>query len=246
MFSVSDSSTWCFLNDNIDLQGTWQFMAADLIENPKINQTFIHDIESAFFVLLWMATHYVQANLDSEQLSGLISSVFDPGVFGSSGKPTKVMFMRDEQILEKLDFPDNLSLTQLLHGLKEVLGVRHRKQPEAPPAHHLNVKDMIYQRLHGGAQESQPSLKIKLEDQRKEHSVRMSALEDHDFVISFIAQAIEDTTWPVIEPAKRQVLVLSDADQWIVRSGSKRCRETALECEGGDTEESLLKRNKSL
>ncbi|KAI9429590.1 hypothetical protein H4582DRAFT_1778147, partial [Lactarius indigo] len=33
--------------------GTWQFMAADLIGNPKINQTFIHDIESAFFVLLW-------------------------------------------------------------------------------------------------------------------------------------------------------------------------------------------------
>ncbi|KAI9432886.1 hypothetical protein BJY52DRAFT_1078631, partial [Lactarius psammicola] len=39
--------------------GTWQFMAADLIENPKVIQTFIHDIESAFLVLLWVATHYV-------------------------------------------------------------------------------------------------------------------------------------------------------------------------------------------
>ncbi|KAH9039778.1 hypothetical protein EDB85DRAFT_1813484, partial [Lactarius pseudohatsudake] len=39
--------------------GTWQFMAADLIKNPNINQTFIHDIESAFFVLLWMALHYL-------------------------------------------------------------------------------------------------------------------------------------------------------------------------------------------
>ncbi|KAF8490092.1 hypothetical protein F5888DRAFT_1869004, partial [Russula emetica] len=32
-------------------QGTWQFMAAELIEHPKISHTFSHDLESFFWVL---------------------------------------------------------------------------------------------------------------------------------------------------------------------------------------------------
>ncbi|KAH9048759.1 hypothetical protein EDB84DRAFT_1434043 [Lactarius hengduanensis] len=44
--------------------GTWQFMVADLIVNPKISHTFIHNIKSVFFVLLWMATHYVQLGFE--------------------------------------------------------------------------------------------------------------------------------------------------------------------------------------
>ncbi|KAI9442083.1 hypothetical protein BJY52DRAFT_1089943, partial [Lactarius psammicola] len=31
--------------------GTWQFMAADLVYDPTITQTFIHDLESTFYVL---------------------------------------------------------------------------------------------------------------------------------------------------------------------------------------------------
>ncbi|KAF8502887.1 hypothetical protein F5888DRAFT_1607674, partial [Russula emetica] len=33
--------------------GTWQFMAAELIERPKIRHTFSHDLESFFWVLMW-------------------------------------------------------------------------------------------------------------------------------------------------------------------------------------------------
>ncbi|KAF8257619.1 hypothetical protein EI94DRAFT_1539802, partial [Lactarius quietus] len=42
-------------NTHMKLQGTWQFMVADLIKNPTISQTFTHDIESTFLVTLWMA-----------------------------------------------------------------------------------------------------------------------------------------------------------------------------------------------
>ncbi len=151
MVCYFNSFIWCFLNKKIDLQGTWQFMAADLIRNPTINQTFIHDIESAFFVLLWMATHYVQAELQTDHLSGLVNSVFHPQIFRGSRAPGKIMFMHGKEELDELVFRDNAPLTRLLRTLKELLAVRHRKQPEAPHPHRLNIKDVICQALHEGA-----------------------------------------------------------------------------------------------
>ena len=79
-------------------------MAADLIENPKVIQTFIHDIESAFLVLLWVATHYVTPNTELQVLSSFINSVFNPQVFRSSGGSARAMFMRGEQELDHLIF----------------------------------------------------------------------------------------------------------------------------------------------
>ncbi|KAI9430530.1 hypothetical protein H4582DRAFT_1823919 [Lactarius indigo] len=149
----------------IDLQGTWQFMVVDLIGNPKINQTFIHDIESAFFVLLWMATHYVQAKLQTDHLSGLVNSVFHPQIFGSSGGPGKIMFMRGEEELDGLVFRDNAPLTQLLCTLKELLAVHHRKWPEAPHPHRLNINNVIHQALHEGAQGITLSLELSTADE---------------------------------------------------------------------------------
>ncbi|KAH9159380.1 hypothetical protein EDB89DRAFT_1916283 [Lactarius sanguifluus] len=126
--------------------GTWQFMAADLIVNPKISHTFIHDIESAFFVLLWMATHYVQAKMVTEELSGLVNSIFNPQVFGNSGGPGKLAFMRGVEELDNLIFRDNTPLGELLSVLKELLAVRHRRRPDAPPSHphSLNINGVIH------------------------------------------------------------------------------------------------------
>ncbi|KAI9429559.1 hypothetical protein H4582DRAFT_2147458 [Lactarius indigo] len=199
--------------------GMWQFMVVDLIGNPKINQTFIHDIESAFFVLLWMATHYVQAKLQTDHLSGLVNSVFHPKIFRSSGGPGNIMFMHGEEELDGLIFHDNAPLTQLLCTLKELLAVRHRKWPEAPHPYRLNINDVIHQALHEGAQgitsSSELSAADKLLQDKKgfqarlqEYNNRMSALSDHRVIISIITKAINngDTPWPAIEPTKKKAL----------------------------------------
>ncbi|KAH9165209.1 hypothetical protein EDB89DRAFT_1911545 [Lactarius sanguifluus] len=103
--------------------GTWQFMVADLIVNPKISHTFIHDIESAFFILLWMATHYVQAKMATEELSGLVNSIFNPQVFGNSGGPGKLAFMRGVEELDNLIFRDNTPLGDGRMRLRVILTV---------------------------------------------------------------------------------------------------------------------------
>ncbi|KAI9433451.1 hypothetical protein H4582DRAFT_2060874 [Lactarius indigo] len=208
-------------------QSTHMFMVVDLIGNPKINQTFIHDIESAFFVLLWMATHYVQAKLQTDHLSGLVNSVFHPQIFRSSGGPGNIMFMHGEEELDGLIFHDNAPLTQLLCTLKELLAVRHRKWPEAPHPYRLNINDVIHQALHEGAQgitsSSELSTANKLLQDKKGFQARlqeynncMSALSDHRVIISIITKAINngDTPWPAIEPTKNKVLVLPIPRSW--------------------------------
>ncbi|KAF8271223.1 hypothetical protein EI94DRAFT_1497197, partial [Lactarius quietus] len=42
--------------------GTWQFMTAALIKEANITHTFVHDLESAFWVVLWMALSYMRSN----------------------------------------------------------------------------------------------------------------------------------------------------------------------------------------
>ncbi|KAI9446708.1 hypothetical protein H4582DRAFT_1804459, partial [Lactarius indigo] len=34
--------------------GTWQFMTADLIQESSIPHTFVHDLESTFWVMIWI------------------------------------------------------------------------------------------------------------------------------------------------------------------------------------------------
>ncbi|KAH9015347.1 hypothetical protein EDB84DRAFT_1567739 [Lactarius hengduanensis] len=239
--------------------GTWQFMAADLIVNPKISHTFIHDIESTFFVLLWMATHYVQAKMATEELSGLVNSIFNPQVFGNSGGPGKLTFMRGVEELDNLIFRDNTPLGNLLSVLKELLAVRHRKWPDAPPSHphSLNIKGVI--RHARRASSLKPSTAVgplqEEEDFQKrleDYNERMDTLSDHKVIITVITEAIDDTwtsvPWPAIEPATKQALILPLTKKLAVHSGSKRCREAAVECESGELMErqALPKRNKSL
>ncbi|KAH9164639.1 hypothetical protein EDB89DRAFT_1912027 [Lactarius sanguifluus] len=228
--------------------GTWQFMATDLIKNPEINQTFIHDIESAFFVLLWMALHYLHSSWDVDGLSSFVDTVFNPQVYGNTGGLTKLMFMRVDQGLNNFSFTNNVPLADLLCGLKELLSVRHKSQPTY--AHKSNIKDVIHQ-----AWGIRPSSMLAAANEQayksvlEEYELYLLGLDNHETAIFIIENAInKEDTWPAFEPANRQRLLLSHAVKWGLRLGSKRCREATLECEGGDLMEwqSLPKQNKIL
>lgn len=228
-----------FLDD--DWQGTWQFMAADLIEQPDLAQTFIHDIESAFFVLLWMAICYVESTWDTSHRSSFVNIIFNPPVFGDSGGSTKAMFMRsDEQEIPK--FPKNRPLAQLLTQLKLSLSYRH-KQPPEPSRGHDTVADNA-KRLTLESQgstdtvetlEGETSMKeADFNRQRHDYDLNLGFLKDHKYIINLISGYIMEGGWPDTEPAEKQGFVLSRIEKHSLRSSSKRCREAAAESEGGD------------
>ncbi|KAI0287039.1 hypothetical protein BC826DRAFT_1120076 [Russula brevipes] len=75
--------------------GTWPFMAADLVvdENHEVTQTFIHDLESAFYVLLHQALRYRHTSLTEKARSTLFSQVFNTRTVGGLGSGTKLTWM---------------------------------------------------------------------------------------------------------------------------------------------------------
>jgi hypothetical protein len=233
-------------------------MAADLIEDPTICQSFIHDIESAFFTLLWMAILYLKSSWEMKLLSSFISSIFHPPVFGSSGGSSKLIFMRSEQ-LDTLEFATNKPLTALLRGWHEALAIRHAKRPELPhPQTFSYFNDVILRTLPGDSQgaesASKPTAAVEssqeesYESQLRRYEVRMSALKNHDAVLDMLDLLLQNPEWPAEEPAERQRVILSCVEKRGLRSSSKRCREAAAASEGDTLTviESLPKRNRSL
>ena len=120
-------------------------MAAGLVEKPDILQMFVHDIESAFFLLLWMALLFVNSSWQNPRLSSFINDIFHPPVFGGSGGSVKVMFMQLEQ-LETLKFPGNAHLANLLRAWQSTLAVHYTKRPErdlCDDSEKFDLKDVI-------------------------------------------------------------------------------------------------------
>ena len=74
-------------------QGTWQFMAADLISNPKTDHTFVHNLESAFYVILWLSIKFLPNSWDGAVCSLVMNDLFNPPTFKLVGSQAKVNWM---------------------------------------------------------------------------------------------------------------------------------------------------------
>jgi hypothetical protein len=53
-------------------QVTWEIMAADFVKRSDIPQTLVHDLESFFWVLLWLVLTKVETNWKGGRLSSFI------------------------------------------------------------------------------------------------------------------------------------------------------------------------------
>jgi serine/threonine protein kinase len=123
-------------------QGTWQFMAADLISDPIISQTFVHDLKSAFYVMFWLSLKYLPNSYDPSAHGTVLSTVFNPTPvdsllsrmrpikpishhnFGSRRRPgnnSKVQWMAYEDDVDFLKVTGNNPLSGLLLLLKKLL-----------------------------------------------------------------------------------------------------------------------------
>ena len=103
-------------------QGTWQFMAGDLVQQFNIRHTFAHDLESFFWVLLWIVLTQVPTYYTDAVRSGFIHRTMSPKVCSDSGGSTKMNFLVSSRMLEERveDFhlPNNPSLHALLVEMK--------------------------------------------------------------------------------------------------------------------------------
>jgi hypothetical protein len=113
-------------------------MAADLIADPEISQTFVHDLESAFYVMFWLSLKYLPSSYDPSKRGSVLSGLFNPTPIDSPlirrhssanldslhnrGTDSKVNWMANSQDLQHFMVTGNLPLSYLLLSLKSILG----------------------------------------------------------------------------------------------------------------------------
>ena len=74
-------------------------MAAELIQHPETPQTFIHDLESAFWVLIWVVVSYMPTNMDAGKRSNFLKDIMSPKVYDkSSSRLEKLSFLRSREV----------------------------------------------------------------------------------------------------------------------------------------------------
>jgi hypothetical protein len=214
-------------------QGTWLFMAADLVESPGTRQTFVHDLESFFWVLLWIVLTQVPCNWEIGRRSRFISETMSLKVYGETGGEAKKIYLRAKENLSEgdIEIPNNTTLRELLKGFMDSVGARHCLPPSKP--------NPIDPAIITG----QKNINDKVDSAYQEYKRGLDYLKDHSLVLRQFEMALDADLrlWPSDDKAVFQQFVPSRSMSWVSNSGSKRARSVAEE-NGAFTVQSSSKR----
>ncbi|KAF8494313.1 kinase-like domain-containing protein [Russula emetica] len=201
--------------------GTWQFMAAELIERPKIRHTFSHDLESFFWVLMWIVVTRVPTTWDESARSIFINGVMNPKVYSNIGSTEKSTWLKAGNPLREKGFRirDNPILHELAMELYDSVAGQYRPRPsdQAPPTK-LNPYIL-----------SGRSLRKNPEEEDKNYEIGLTFLKDYDTLLKQFEQAL-NAEWPSNDKASLQSIARSNASiHFYSQSQSKRSRPVADE-----------------
>lgn len=187
--------------------GTWLFMAADLIESPETPQTFTHDLESAFWGLMWLVLSYMQTDWPDTMRSSFLQSTMSPLIYGDRGGPDKSLFLESD-FMPDLKIRNNAILYEFLYCLKKTLGVRYRTRPSEPSE--PSAWETVLAQLKGKGQKAQStedSSRI-LNANINEYDILMDCLKDHQIILTMFRVALADRSkWPTDDAAIEQYLI---------------------------------------
>lgn len=206
-------------------QGTWQFMAADLVRDPNIAQTFEHDLESVFWVLFWMTLLYVDNEYPVPMRSSYIIQTMNPRTFGDSGSggSDKFNFMASPMALMDLATP-GCPLANLLKEMHKELRKRYLYIPPSVASTSAAVPNSTENVTDGSTQQE-------------------AIQEDkHAQILNLLERALNQK-WPDSDSAELQEVVLSNNDMRAVRVGTKKSRAIA-EMNGASLPQPEAKRSK--
>jgi len=198
-------------------------MAADLVECHNTRQTFVHNLESFFWVLLWIVLTKVQTSWTDERRSSFLKGTMSPRVYSHCAGQEKTIFLTSSAMMTNSTFqiPENPTLCHLVRGLYKLVAARHH----GPPEEELSPYDP--DRLVRGIE------KVANEEHQravKNHEERKKYLNDHSVMLNQFNSALDDM-WPSEsnDRASRLALVASRSSVYASNLGSKRSREMAEE-----------------
>jgi Fungal protein kinase len=203
-------------------------MAAELVESSDKPHALVHDLESFFWVLLWIVLTQVKSNLTDEERTGYLNQMrptfysyrSNEGTMGSkdgvqSGGPLKRLFLSSKALTDGGVF--KIAGNTTLHDL--LIAVRHLVA--LPFNEPINYKSP-YAHDVGSAPDSNYNKDIKA------HNEALVHLKSHEMMLVQFARALADK-WPDNDKADLQVTLRSQSYNWYSQSDSKRSRSVVEE-----------------
>lgn len=103
-------------------------MAAELIADPTISHTPEHDLESVFWVLLWVTLLYTKTDWDLYLRSSTLTEAMNPKVYTTGGGASKLHFIRDRDSIRGLITGESPGLYMLLRGIHGIFSKRYHER----------------------------------------------------------------------------------------------------------------------
>lgn len=201
-------------------------MAADLVEDPTIDHTFVHDLESAFYVVFWLSIRLLPNSLDPGERAHIIREVFNsPPISGKASDRKRSWVAAGPNRQNQFKVHQNRPLTGLIDSLHRVFQVRYSNESRQGPSDILNFAP------------SGCSLLTVDKTIMQEH---LDCLGNHKGIISLFEKSLTcEIPWPEEDPATKQDISFP-SELSVSASRSKR----STPCHGKDTASLSTKRHR--
>jgi hypothetical protein len=181
-------------------------MSAALVMKKDAPQTFVDDLESFLYVVLWVYLMYSAHSMTSSELTSFVQAVLDPDQYEGTGGSGKADFLQGRTVLKHLTFHNRPSLQPLINDLAVLFAVRYEPEP--------SKEDMALLVAHAGEDyvDQFPASK---------YQKRMSNLKSHKHVIGLFHIALEDAgKWPTADsPVKQELILRTDEKKKRTKTG---------------------------
>jgi len=173
-------------------------MSAALVRDRRATQTFVDDLESFFYVIVWLALMYSPNSMSPPALTSFVKSVLDPAQYQGTGGNCKANFLIGCADLLGLSFTRRPLLQPLLKDFATLFAVRYETKPSN------DEYDVLAELEQTSARSASflPAWK---------HRERLQVLKSqaHTHVAQLLTTAVaQQQMWPVDDCAELQPLVL--------------------------------------
>jgi hypothetical protein len=180
-------------------------MAAELVKNPRIPHSFVHDLESAYFVLLSHGIRNMNHTLPEGEAASMVHDILDSRRYGSGGGLPKFYFMNSWSSMSEYEIPSNKPFATLLHELH----IKHNTRYIQLDSKSLSAEELANLR---------PSFMTP--------EALMADDFNHEVFIDIMDKALKSEGWPTDDHAVSRHILRSNSSiaLSLIKSSSERSR----------------------
>jgi Fungal protein kinase len=192
-------------------------MAVDLIAKPDSIQTVEHDLESFFWVLLWLCLSYFDTSISLGLRTSIVKATMSPRAYGDTGGLDKMNFMANRLALQYVNTRTSPTVAKVLKTMHFLLGTRHTGQ--------LPASDLLLPKTSPTPDRTQSETQHASEGVTS--SANQKVTDKYKSLLKLLHNALAENMWHDDDGPVPQEFVLSQEETSAFWSGSKRSRSVA-------------------